>query len=297
MHKTADENDIIKRDDLNVNKNIFYQQHLYAIKIADIYNLEVRKRLNLNKNTRSVFPTSDMIYTKDIVKDNDPNTRTNEYNYKKNYYDDDYSHNNTKINKKEQNNNNYINKTYNNDDKQNKRKLNTLINNEDKTNNFELSKQSSYNLTDSVSNIATPTSSNIEKIDFDGIIINQFKNENDNNSPLIKNIPEIFCPKEKSRFGFKNSSTKEQDVEIPQFVKTLIFKKVSRHNFTKYVRNIEDLLYSDDALKHEYDNKDPWAHFIMENKYSDQDIEFIDDFEYINKLVLNKCKAHKIIKQ
>ena len=41
LHKKASESDIIKREDLNVNKNIFYEQQLYAIKIADIYKLTI----------------------------------------------------------------------------------------------------------------------------------------------------------------------------------------------------------------------------------------------------------------
>ena len=44
LHKLADENDIIKRGDLIANKNIFAQQHSYAIKIADIYNPEIKKK-------------------------------------------------------------------------------------------------------------------------------------------------------------------------------------------------------------------------------------------------------------
>jgi hypothetical protein len=141
--------------------------------------------------------------------------------------------------------------------------------------------------------IPTPTSKNEIKLTNTNF-------ETDNADDSIKNMPEIFCPKVKSRFKFCDkivNNNSIQDVEVPQFVKTLIFKKVSRHNFTKYLRNIDDLLYSDKALKNEYEKKDPWAHFIIENKYSDQDMEFIEDFDYINKLVLNKCKAHKIIKQ
>ena len=46
LHRKADESDIIKREDLNVNKNIFYEQQLYAIKIADIYNPEVKKKMD-----------------------------------------------------------------------------------------------------------------------------------------------------------------------------------------------------------------------------------------------------------
>ena len=44
LHKKAKEEDIIKRDELSSNKNLFYIQQLYAIKIANIYNPEVKKK-------------------------------------------------------------------------------------------------------------------------------------------------------------------------------------------------------------------------------------------------------------
>ena len=72
LHKRASESDIIKREDLNVNKNIFYEQQLYAIKIADIYNPEIKKKLMLGKNKKTMFPSTDMIYQNEIVIDNEP---------------------------------------------------------------------------------------------------------------------------------------------------------------------------------------------------------------------------------
>ena len=49
MHKKADQNDIIKRWDLTSNKIIFANQHDYVEKIADIYNLEVKKNSGSGK--------------------------------------------------------------------------------------------------------------------------------------------------------------------------------------------------------------------------------------------------------
>ena len=73
LHKKANESDIIKREDLNVNKNIFYEQQLFAIKIADIYNPEIKKKLLLGgKNKNTMFPSTDLIYKSDIVIENEP---------------------------------------------------------------------------------------------------------------------------------------------------------------------------------------------------------------------------------
>ena len=72
LHYLADENDIIKRGDLNSNKTIFAQQQSYAIAIADVYNPEVKKQILSCKKNRSVFPSPDLIYKSIFVIENDP---------------------------------------------------------------------------------------------------------------------------------------------------------------------------------------------------------------------------------
>ena len=69
LHKWADENDIIKRRDLISNKIIFTQQHSYAIKIADIFNPEVKKRILSPKKGKTIFPSPDIIYRTIAVMD------------------------------------------------------------------------------------------------------------------------------------------------------------------------------------------------------------------------------------
>ena len=51
LHKLAGENDIIKRGELTLNKNIFNEQHKYAIKNAHISKPEVKK-INLTIKKR-----------------------------------------------------------------------------------------------------------------------------------------------------------------------------------------------------------------------------------------------------
>ena len=62
LHKLAGENDIIKRGELTLNKNIFNEQHKYANKIADIYNPEVKKKILSAKKKKTIFPSPDIIY-------------------------------------------------------------------------------------------------------------------------------------------------------------------------------------------------------------------------------------------
>ena len=67
LHKCANESEIIKREDLNVNKNIFYKQQLYAIKIADIYNPEAKNKLIKLSKKNTKLPSPDLIYQNEIV--------------------------------------------------------------------------------------------------------------------------------------------------------------------------------------------------------------------------------------
>ena len=73
MHKKANPEDIIKKEDLHCN-NYFYNQQIYAIKIADIYSIEVKQKLMLykNNNYKTVFPSPYLIYDNEIVIQNAP---------------------------------------------------------------------------------------------------------------------------------------------------------------------------------------------------------------------------------
>ena len=62
LHEKADENDIIKRGDLNTNKMIFAREMDYAKKLADIYNPDVKRKIMASKKGKTVFPSPDKIY-------------------------------------------------------------------------------------------------------------------------------------------------------------------------------------------------------------------------------------------
>lgn len=72
LHYLADENDIIKRGDLNSNKTILAKQQSYAIAIADVYNPEVKKQIMNCKKVKSIFPSPDLIYKSIFVIENAP---------------------------------------------------------------------------------------------------------------------------------------------------------------------------------------------------------------------------------
>jgi hypothetical protein len=223
----ADEEDIISREDLNSNKNIFMEQQLYAMKIADIYNTEVKKKLTERKKVKTIFPSAETLYNKDVVKEMDPC----KHKPKVKKFEEDIK----------------------------KNKINTII--EKKV--------------EPISNENTSTSSKDDTNDLKNL------------DQVFKAINNLFTDRKKSRFEFVNRKT-EEGVEIPKFIKDLIFKKVSRHKLTKNIKHSEDILYSDNNLEAEYQNNNPWAQFIVENKIVNDDWEFIQDFDYINSMILQK---------
>ncbi len=110
LHKIAEESDIIKRGDLNSNKTIFAKQHSYAIKIADIYNPEVKKKILNMKKGKTVFPSPDLIYRSIFVIENNPYNKKKS-NSKKKIFD---NNNNIITNyiKPNNNNNNLVTNFY-----------------------------------------------------------------------------------------------------------------------------------------------------------------------------------------
>jgi hypothetical protein len=248
LHKMADEADIISREDLNSNKNIFLEQQLYAMKIADIYNSEVKKRLSQGKPLKFIFPAPETLYNKDLVKEMDPVYQKRVVK-KQRYYDEDKAACG-----------NGVGLTY---------PAATTTNNKINTIQIEpkaLTKESKIETTSTSSKDDIPVN--------DGDVANNI---------VFKAIHNIFSIKERSRFDFVGTS--KEEIEVPKFIKDLIVKKVSRHKLTKNIKNSEDILYSDNNLELEYKNNNSWAQFIIENKTVNDDWEFIQDFDYINSII------------
>lgn len=88
LHYMAEESDIVNRDDMNSQTNIFYEQQLLAMSIADIFHSDVKKKLkNINNKKKCILPTTDTIYTKDIVlEQSNGGEKSYGANYNYNYY-------------------------------------------------------------------------------------------------------------------------------------------------------------------------------------------------------------------
>ena len=60
------------------------------------------------------------------------------------------------------------------------------------------------------------------------------------------------------------------------------------------MKHLEDLFLNDKTLESEYKNQDHWAKFLLDNKNErinkeNYDKDLIEDFDYINKKILDKC--------
>ena len=67
LHKLADEKDIVSREIMNTNKDIFLQQRLMAIELSKILTNEKYHELYKNKNIKTIFPNGFSVYSKDLV--------------------------------------------------------------------------------------------------------------------------------------------------------------------------------------------------------------------------------------
>ena len=74
LHKKANPEDIINREDLKSNPGYYFNQQIYAIKLADIYNPIIKEKLfsKKNKDDKTIFPPPYLIYENKIVIENTP---------------------------------------------------------------------------------------------------------------------------------------------------------------------------------------------------------------------------------
>ena len=67
LHKLADEKDIVSREQMNSDKDIFPQQRLMAIELSKILTNKKYKELYKTRNVNTFFPNGFSVYTKELV--------------------------------------------------------------------------------------------------------------------------------------------------------------------------------------------------------------------------------------
>jgi CCR4-NOT transcription complex subunit 4 len=282
LHYLADDSDIINRDDMNSNTNIFYEQQLLAMKLADVFNADVKKKLKVAAKKKCIFPTTETIYLKDIVIEQESNYKyNNNYNttvtkFKKSYNDDYYNHYQNRYDNYE-----YYGEEEEEDTELLREKSESFTNKSkhlgdklDKNEKFISKSKSPITLKkkSAINNSVSPTK---KKTEFNSMIkepkdSQQIKEAFENNlTPICQK--KLFCIREKSRFDFVKDEkvTDIDDVNdlVPEHVREVICKKFSRHTFfKKFVsefekNNINDYIYFEKELK----RNDSWSEFILGN--------------------------------
>ncbi len=305
LHKLAGENDIIKRGELTLNKNIFNEQHKYAIKIADIFNPEVKKKILSMKKKKTVFPSPDIIYKTITVieKEKTASSKNKKSSENKSIGSNNSSANNEKGNKispmkeikqiKEVNKfNNYTN-DYNNDKKSY----------DDEDYNYEEEEEDDYEEGegdddyDQEEGIGNKNPEE-EKTANDDKNVNKKRNKNDKNIIIKKNNKDIFN-REKSRFDFcaNNKNNKENNnIVVPEHILNLINKKINSFVLTKYMQQkLIDKIFLNESIKNDnIGQNDEWTKFIYDNiditnknEINNKD-ELAEDLEHINDFIVKK---------
>ncbi len=281
---------------MNTDKNIFQEQQLHAIRIADIYNPDVIKRIKSSKNNLvdSKLPLPDSIFNKDIVVQNDPsynqrykpfsskNQRKKkdylyddyevyEENYKysdsvgENYYSGEKYWKNSKNSRRERVVVNYrkSSDTYSNSN------MTSAMKNNKKLNSLFKQKESKEKEGNELIDLEKINKNEVEEIEENSENDKMNDNNSDSNEQKGKRImnkesrrmKKMFEKQERSRFKFaENPVVCEEKVNIPDYISEIIKKKISLHYFIR---------------KYSFDFDDKLEEELLSNIISDDWIQFI----------------------
>ena len=243
LHYYASEEDILSKDEMQSNKGIFCEQVLLAIKNADLYNKEIKKKLLKNSRKRYNFPNVESIYNKQVVILNDPQNIKSEEELNIN------NNINNNINIKDNFNNNasLLNK------KAKKGSLSEILNCSKDSNIHEKNLNESLSL---LSNSNNSTFNNTFNSNLSSSNEFNYNNKNEN-----EKINMIYTKKEESRFKFTNKQIKQDN--IPEYIEDYIIKISKRFNYFKtfdFSINKQEIL-----LKVDKTNKnDDWLKYLNE---------------------------------
>lgn len=283
LHSIADDEVIVNKDELtsNINsasnssscKNIFYEQHLLAIKTANIYDSEVKQKLATLSKKKTVLPNLESIYDKDIVIENDPMflRKVKSSNFK--------SKNSGTLLKSSKNCElktglSLSNVSSTTTTPKAGSSLTTLKLSTKSENN---PKSSSEGSSDSNNELNVNKSKSQENIFQKSETSGRNSNSSNTKKNTLNHTPpkkRLYTNRDKSRFPFvvsgENSSQKSNtcNSNIPEYVFDVINKKVSRHSFFKKFENefehVKDKIYFEKTLKCR-DKNDSWTDFIFTN--------------------------------
>ena len=315
LHKLAGENDIIKRGELTLNKNIFNEQHKYAIKIADIYNPEVKKKILSIKKRKTIFPSPDIIYKTIIIeKEKNGSSKNKKNSANKSNKSNNSSSNNEKGNKispikenkqvKEINKFNSYNNDYNNDINESKKSYDDEDYNYEEEEEDDLEEGEGDEEYDQGEGIVENPKEEKSSNNDDKNNNNKKRNKNDKNNEMKKNNKEFF-KRDKSRFDFcvnnSNNNKDNNNIIVPEHILNLINKKINSFILTKYMQQkLIDKIFLNESIKNDnIGQNDDWTKFINDNidMTNNTDInsndEFVNDIDQINDFIFKKVNSKK----
>lgn len=223
---------------MSTNKNIFYEQQLLAMQLVDLFSSDMRKKLSEeNKKIKSVLPSPDKIYQKEIVQEQDPSNyslnkpKSKLYNERYNsidgksskdsmyyqYYDDYYGQYEEEKDHK---------------DNHDSSKSNT--NSKSPISSKDMKRKESEDESFKPSSIKVKNNSNETNL-------TKAKTDNDE-LPFIKSMSlpcelpraktkrELFKKRETSRFPFAKESQEDEE-HLPDVINDILYKKSSRFLF------------------------------------------------------------------
>ena len=273
LHKIADESDIIKRGDLTINKNIFNQQHKYAIKIVDIYNPEVKKKILSLKKGKTIFPSPDVIYkTLTGIEKEANNSKNKKSNVKDKEKISPVKEN--KIKETEDKNNNKFDFINDSNEYKKKKRLSEEENYEEEEEDDAEDEENYENDDDNNIN--------------NSIDIKNKKNfENKKNKELLN--------RDKSRFDFCKKNEEGNDyIDVPKHILNLINKKINSFILTKYMQQkLIDKMFLNESIKNDnISQNDEWTKFIKDNteisNYNNlnNSEDMMNELDKINNLIM-----------
>ena len=301
LHKLAGENDIIKRGELTINKSIFNEQHKYAIKIADIFNPEVKKKILSIKKRKTVFPSPDIIYRTITVNESEKKggSKNKKNSANKSNESNNSGSNNEKGNKispikenrqiKQINKFNNYNYEYNNDANEAKKSYDDEDYNYEEEEEDDLEEgEGDYDEAQDDGNKEKDSeiksgNNNDEKN------VNKKRNKNDKNNVTKKNNKD-FLKREKSRFDFvsnnSNSNSKDNNIVVPEHILNLINKKINSFILTKYMQQklIDKIILNESIKNDNTGQNDEWMKFINDNIDMSNKSEITNDDEFTNEI-------------
>jgi CCR4-NOT transcription complex subunit 4 len=258
LHSLADEEDIVHRDDMS-NKNVFYDQQLLAMKIANIFDPDVKKKLlqlSSCKKVKPVFPPIDSIYTKDIVINEDPSNfnKNKYYNYhsKKKFEYDDFSYYNDNL----QNSNDDVEYILVREDKNRIHSKNfKKLSQSPRDSDTKILKVDLQETNKGYSKSLSPDSRKVENVSTSDVTTNH-------SSETAKTEKKLYRKSDKSRFDFVKNSSNSGDEVVPEFISDMLYKKISRYTFFKKLGFDNN---DKSFFEKELDHNDSWAQFIKSN--------------------------------